>query len=227
MAENAIRFGVRSETGATAATWKCWTVSTRRNDVYLACRALKGELKVSLHQSGRWHIGYTEPFFAEAFSDSSRRPKSRFIQSWRRPQPMMPGVTLALRVMTPWSSLTESDEKRDPRVIAIPPAPAGQAVEVAIVITSESYLTPGWPGQTEMGTSLVGSLALPNGDKVWLVYRNIPFAMPTSERGQGTFFKGFDRTALKKPGLRAIVFGSEPGTVYDVAVVAKNGLPSG
>lgn len=57
MAKRSLRFGIHDGFTRRAATWKVWTETANGNsDVYLACRALGGSLKASLHQSGSWHI---------------------------------------------------------------------------------------------------------------------------------------------------------------------------
>jgi hypothetical protein len=188
--------------------------------VYLACRELRGEFKASLHESGEWHIGYSEAFYDDAFPESGARPESRFIEEWPRPQPIEPGVTLAFRVLTLWSSATD-DRPLAPRVFTVPAPPHGEAVEVAVLITAPSFPTSTWPGHANMGTKPIGSFQLASGDTVWLVYRNHPFAVPPLPPARGTLFKGVDKSALDSPRLRAIVFGQETDgsrTVIDVPV---------
>ncbi len=222
MSERAIRFEVRSESGLTGASWKCWTEGRDKNDVYILCRELGGAFKVSLHESGKWHIGFSETFYAEAFSESGPRPDSRLIESWMRPRPIMPGVTLAFRVLTPWSSATNSSRDPDPQIVGIPPAPEGEAVEASVLITETSFHTEGWPGHARMGTKLVDSFGLPNGDSVWVVYRNVPFAWTSVPTGHGTFFEGVDGTALDALGLRAVVVAADSeGFAVLIDVVVK------
>jgi hypothetical protein len=152
MSEQAVRFAVRAADGRKSATWKCWTPGAPKHDVYLACRALKGELKVSLHQSGAWHIAFTPQTFAGGFADASNRPDSRFMDSWPRPKEIAPGVRLAFRVSIPWFSATILNTEPDSAVIWLPPAPEGQTVEVAVVITAPECQVLGWPGKDSMHT---------------------------------------------------------------------------
>lgn len=78
-----------------------------------------------------------------------------------------------------------------------------------------------------MGTSLVGSIALENGDRVWAVSWVIE--MPDLSRlnkGKGGFYKGHSRADLKGAQLRALVFGDETDgsrVLYDCRVQGPNG----
>ncbi len=108
-----IRFTVRNQGGQRAATWKCWS-PPGKEDVYLTCREVSGALKASLHESGNWHIAYFEGFFEESVPEEHRTERGRFIDQWSRPKPIAPGITLAFRIITPWSSYLRP---------AIPPNP--------------------------------------------------------------------------------------------------------
>ena len=226
MPEVAIRFVVCSSTGLTGASWKCWTPGTRSSEVYLACRALRGELKASLHESGQWHIAFSPQFYADEFGGSSDAPSSRFLLTWPQPAQIVPGVTLAFRVLTPWSSLTFPQGTVEPGVIVIGAPPEGLAVEVAVLITAPSFQTEYWPGYSNMQTTLVGSFPLFSGSKVWLVYRNTPFAFSQPMKAQGTFFRGVDRSSLARDNLRAIIFGDFPDGSRGMVDVPVAQMPS-
>ena len=94
MAEQAIRFSVCSDNGFRASTWKCWTPSGKE-DVYLTCRELGGMLKVSLHESGRWHFAYDQSFFERSVSETDRTERGRYIDSWLRPSPLAAGHVIS------------------------------------------------------------------------------------------------------------------------------------
>lgn len=54
-----LRFAVGVPTGASTNSWKVWV---RGDDVYVACRDNFREIKVSLHASGIWRVGFTDDF---------------------------------------------------------------------------------------------------------------------------------------------------------------------
>lgn len=224
MGEQAIRFGVRAASGRRAATWKVWAPSGSAHDVYLAYRALKGELKASMHQSGAWHIFFSKQFYESGFADEGTRPATRFSDKWPRPSEIVPGVTLAFRIVVPWFSATVEAPKEEPEVVWVPPASDGHAIEFAIIITSPTCVVSDWPAKRSMKSEFVGSFPLISGEAVWVVHTTIPFKVPGPTRGAARFFKGVNPTELKSGGLRAVVFGSEPDgsrVMYDVPVIAE------
>lgn len=227
MAQRALRFGIRDR-DKRAATWKLWTETARGNsDVYLACRALGGSLKASLHQSGNWHIAYSREAFEQLVIGSVPNATNRFIDKWPRPSEIATGVTLAFRIVTPWSAVTSMiDNSDDSAITWLPNAPRQKATEVDILFVNAAVPVTDWPGKRSMGTSLVGSIALENGYRVWAVSWVIE--MPDLSRlnkGSGGFYKGRSRADLKDAQMRALVFGNETDgsrVLYDCPVQGPN-----
>lgn len=227
MAQRSLRFGISDGIGLRAATWKLWTeTSGGKSEVYLACRSLGGTLKASLHQSGNWHIAYSHKTFKEKVEGAIPKFKDRFIERWPRPSEIAPGVSLAFRIVTPYSAVTSSlDTGNFKGVQWLPNAPELKATEIDILITKPTTKVTGWPGKRSMGTSLIGSFPLNNGETVWAVYWVID--MPDISqlgRGTGHLFKGRTREDLESEDLRALVFGTERDgsrVMYDCAVQRK------
>lgn len=223
MTQRALRFGIR-EGDKRAATWKLWTETAHESsEVYLACRALGGSLKASLHQSGNWHIAYSKQTFEERVLGAVPKSTDRFIEKWPKPPEIAPGVTLAFRIITPSSAATSAIEASNiSGVTWLPNAPVEMATEIDIFFVSAATPVSGWPGKRSMGTSLIGSILLENGDKVWAVSWLID--MPDLSRlskGRGGFYKGRSRADLEGAQLRALVFGNEADgsrVMYDCAV---------
>jgi hypothetical protein len=226
MSQKALRFGIQDGV-RRAATWKLWTETAHGNsEVYLACRALGGSLKASLHQSGNWHIAHSQRTFEERVQGAIPRFTDRFIDKWPRPPEITPGVTLAFRIVTPSSAVSSSiDGSNVSGVIWLPNAPTEKATEIDIFFVNSATPPSGWPGKRSMGTSLVGSLPLENGDKVWVVYWVIDMPdLSQLNKGRGGFYKGRSRADLEGAQLRALVFGNEPDgsrVMYDCAVQDK------
>jgi hypothetical protein len=228
MPENAIRFGIRAVSGHRAATWKCWTGGIDGSEVYLACRELNGELKASFHESGQWHIAYSPKFFGERFEEATR-PATRFVDKWPRPIEIAPGFTLAFQILVPWSSATVPDSRGEADIVWVSPAPHGQAVEISVVITSPACRVSDWPGKRSMQTELIGSISLPNGQTVWVIYRRIDMVLPELPAGALRYFKGADKTRLRTAGLRALVWGDRPDgarVIWDLPVKSDTNAPS-
>jgi hypothetical protein len=227
MSQRALRFGIHDGAGCRAATWKLWTeASGGKSDVYLACRSLGGVLKASLHESGNWHIAYSQQAFKENVEGVIPKFTGRFIEKWPRPSEIAPGVTLAFRIVTPWSAVKNPIVGSDTTDVTwLPNAPERRATEVDILLVKPTTPVVGWPGMRSMGTSLIGSIHLESGETVWAVYWMV--AMPNLAnvtKGIGRFYKGKSKRDLKGEGLRALVFGTEPDgsrVMYDCAVQGR------
>lgn len=215
MPERSIRFGITDHAGQCAATWKCWTQVRRgRRDVYLACRVLQGNVKLSLHESGRWHVGFDTTRFASMFEKNSE-PPTRFAGKWVKPAPLIEGLTLACRVHTPWYAVTIPVSSLDGQVTWIQTAPQGQSIEVVIFLSEPGTLVTGWPGRRSMNTNLVGSIEIDGGGHVWAVHHSIPLVEPNLQTASAPrYFKGAGEQNLLEEGTRAVVWGDcEDGSV--------------
>lgn len=229
MAQRSLRFGIKNNSGKRAATWKLWTETSGGNsEVYLACRALGGTLKTSMHQSGKWHISFSNKTFEESVKCTASKIEDRFIEKWPRPADIAPGIILAYRIVTPYSSITSStqDGGKYKNVKWLPNALESKATEIDILISKTETSINGWPGKNSMGTSLIGSFPLESGEIVWAVYWVIDMPdMSKCENGTLHFFNGKNKKDLKSNSLRALVFGAEPDgsrVIYDCTVENKN-----
>lgn len=214
--------------GQRAATWKLWTETAGgKSDVYLACRELGGLLKTSLHESGKWHIAFEATAFEERVKGAIPSINDRFLDKWPRPVEYAPGVTLAFRIVTPWSAVSTDIEpsRTKKQVIWLSNAPEPKATRIEIFVTKPSTHTTGWPGKQGMGTSLIGSIPLQNGETIWAVYRvtDMPKIQLPGGTGAVNFFRGCSERDLRKPGsnLKTIIRCDEAnGTpaMYDCRV---------
>jgi hypothetical protein len=226
MPEIALRFGLSNGAGLRAATWKLWTNNTDgKFDVYLANRALGDTLKASLHESGQWHIAYSQKTFEEQVQGAIPQQDKRFIETWPRPPEIEPGITLAYVIITPSAGVTAPiDPKFDKKIQWLRNAPEGKATEIAILIAKpeKKFEAGDWPGKASRGTSLIGSFPLANGETVWVVGTHVPQPdIKVAGPGVGRFYKGKSREDLKDANLRVIVFGDGPAgsrVMYDCPV---------
>ncbi|MDB4883276.1 MAG: hypothetical protein JWL95_2042 [Gemmatimonadetes bacterium] len=126
------RFAIGTPNGLSTNSWKVWV---QRNDAYVACRDNFKEIKVSLHASGTWRLGFTE----QAIND---RPDlvpiggDRAIQKWR--PPLDQALVSAFYLLAPPASLyLKPEQRRDwPRtVLFIEPETRGaEFVTVCVVV---------------------------------------------------------------------------------------------
>jgi len=205
----AIRFAVGSPAGLHSVIWRLW-VSKGKSDVYLAARTLAPHIKVSLHESGLWQHSFSREL-AERQSMAVRH-RSR----WSPPPDLIPGVTLAYRVIVPWCSVTLRYEihRRPPQVVWIPAPPDGWIVEFQIWLTASGALVSNWPGRRSRGTVLVGKVGLTSGGSVWVTALEEPAPAQVLEQvrqwrewwGSSEIAK---RGELAGANMRALLFGEE------------------
>lgn len=215
MPEHALRFGVIGNPGWRAETWKCWTYrGSGKRDVYLACRALGSALKLSLHESGRWHVSFDAKQFAQLFEDASA-PSDRFIGKWKQPEPLVGDLTLACRIHVPWHAATIPDSSLDERVHWIECAPHGQSVEIAVFLQGRPPDESEWPGRDSMETKLVGQLPLEDSGSVCVVHRVcLPIDQKLPPMSSPHYFKGKSEEHLLGQANRALMWGvSDDGSV--------------
>ena len=228
MTKNSIRFGITDGAGNRASTWKIWSPSNK-SDVYLACRSLGGYLKASFHESGSWHIAYTQETFEDLVEGVIRSQTSRFLEKWPRPSTIAPGTTLAYRIITPHSAVnTKFDQKSFKRNVTwIACDFPHDATEVAVLIISPNTKCTGWPGKNSMNTELIGSYRMANDETVWVVFRGIDMPdLSKITQGSVNFYRGKSREDLMSSGLRALVFDDAPDgsrVLYDVSVEYQDG----
>jgi hypothetical protein len=223
MAKSSIRFGITNGRGESASTWKIWN---NKSDVYLASRSQGGSFKVSFHAKCNWRFAFTKEMYLKEKEYNPDWRKDRLIEEWAKPKPLSEGVTLAYRIITPWSSVRIPIRKTAENIVYIPNAPENKAIEIYIIITSPNINITGWPGKRAMNTSLVGSFLIDNGDTIWVVYKEIDnpqLNLPIN--GNTYYFNGKSKKDLKSHNLRAFLYGSyndESRWVYDSVVEMKN-----
>jgi len=227
MPERAVRFGVADSEKRRAASWKCLTYfGSSKKDVYVACRALAGAIKLSLHETGRWHVAFDYAKFPTLFNPGSE-PPTRFSGVWERPAPIVEGLTLACRIHTPWYAATIQEQALDPEITWIDPASAGQSVEVAVFLSKQLIDPNAWPGRRSMQTKLVGWFELDGGGSAWVVHRCCPaIEQKLPPVSVPRYFRGKAESDFLAPGVRAIAWGvHDDGSIVfqeGPVVVTKN-----
>ena len=131
-----VRFAVGPPDGLTSNAWKIWT--GKAGDIYIACRDNFKEVKVSLHASGRWRMGFT----AEALSKNERLllpDENRAWEVWDEPPASLPGAVVAFKLLFPTSELAVRPDQRGPKqwqgVMHIESAPPGKATAITLFVT--------------------------------------------------------------------------------------------
>jgi hypothetical protein len=205
MPKRVMRFGVGDASRKlSATTWSCWTNGTGKKDVYVACRAMAGTLKVSLHETGQWHLAFHSENFPSLFADGAA-PATRFIDRWQRPRPLASEVTLACRIYTPWNAVTVQQQALESKVTWIAPAPSGQSTEFGIFLCDGRFPAGDWPSHGTMDTQPVGRFEVDGGGEVWILYRYVsclPYKPMTGV--QPRYLAGQTEADLLATGNRAL-----------------------
>ena len=103
-----IRFAVTMSDGSTSNAWRVWT-ETR--DAYICCRDNMGEIKISLHGSGKQHIAFRSE------TGIQMQPGSRFWNQWTEPPQQDPAIPSFKLVFPPWGvRLTDDDRSKTKRI---------------------------------------------------------------------------------------------------------------
>lgn len=132
-----VRFAVGPPNGLTSNAWRIWT--TKNGNVYIACRDNFKEVKVSLHASGRWRMGFT----AEAVAKNSNLlpgDQNRAWEVWDEPPAKLPNTVIAFRLVFPTSELAVRPEQRTSskwtNTVYIEAAPTGKVTVVTLFVTT-------------------------------------------------------------------------------------------
>jgi hypothetical protein len=214
MANHHVRFAVRSPDGATTDIWKCWTRSgTGKRDVYLTSRPLGNAMKLSMHESGRWHVSFHMDKKDTLFSPQTI-PASRFLGVWDRSSALASPYILGAKVLFPWTSPTMPPREAPVDTKWLMCAGKGEMVEVSIFLVNVSIGSDEWPGKQAMGAGLVGRMPLDGGGEVILVYRYAEMVkVEIPGNGRPTFFRGQTNADLLEAN-RTVVWGDSPeGTI--------------
>lgn len=211
MPETSIRFGIRNNANKRSSIWKCWTNSGKgKNDVYVANRAIGKAMKVSLHESGSWHIAFDSHFLNNEIEGESLR-SNRFVDKWPRPREISKGCTLALRIVISEDVITIPITDRDPlSTIWIASPPPDKAIEIVLLFTTPCADVSNWPGRDSMKAQLLGTFQIESGYRAWLVYYTVDKPTMDQRKGIMTLFKSGKALARQKGIYRAIIPSQAP-----------------
>jgi hypothetical protein len=226
MPKRELRFSISSGKGTRASTWKCWSPSGKtKTDLYIANREIGHALKVSLHESGKCHLAYFQNYWLANTPRPHHHSNSRFVDKWEAPAPLVPGLTLVLRIVTPSLSANTRYEETDYKKMNwLRNSPDGKATEIDIFLTDPGLNVDGWPGKNTMKNQLVGSFELADGSIVWVLSMVIDMPDLGKKRIIPYFFNGKEKRDLVDNNLRMLLHGDEPDgskTLYDCVIMFK------
>ena len=161
-----LKFAIGSWVGFSSNSWR---VFNNGNDIYVCCRDNYREVKWSLHESGRWRMGFTSEGFVETAA-LHRLDQDRAWMKWSPPAEFAPGVVHALSLDFFTQELAVTGEFRPDsfwkRVTMTEAAPDGHYVRARILIADREAMT--FHHEAGLPSFLLGSFPLANGKWVYL-----------------------------------------------------------
>lgn len=128
------RVAVGTPSGPSTNSWRIWV---QGDDVYIKCRDNFRELKVSLHASGIWRLGFTEEFIRSR-PDFLPDGKDRVWKKWRPSftDPKRPVIGFQVVALTPTLYLNPQDRQSwpDSVVFVEPPADAQRMTVLSVTV---------------------------------------------------------------------------------------------
>jgi hypothetical protein len=169
-------FAVGDPEGISSNSWRLWT--SKKGDVYLACRDNFQYAKVSLHASGDWRVAFTSEAVERQpeLADVKARKVRREWSMWRRPEPQLPNTVIAFRLFFPESQLGVLPHQRQTRTweknrIFIEALPSPRFTAVTLFVTMPDAL----PLKHESEPShFLASLDMGNGERAQLIAHGEP-----------------------------------------------------
>lgn len=170
MADCTIRFVV----GTVEEHSLSWTLRARAHDngteIYLFPREISNDYHVSLHKSGEWHVRIGEE---EALARGYETAEL-IGPTWKRPDEIGPGVTLALRIIVPRAAISRTHPvSKSSACVFIPPPAEEKSIEVAVCLTRSRGPEDRWVGKHSMGTELVARCPISEPEWLSVVWREI------------------------------------------------------
>jgi hypothetical protein len=208
MPDHKIRFAVSAPDGGRSDVWTCWTnVGKGKRDVYLTSKPLGYAAKLSLHESGQWHVAFLAEKRDELFDPGTAPPPDRFMGKWERADALKNPIVRAAVVYFPWSCPFAGEPVHKP-VAWLPIAPEKQMTEVWVLLIDGQLQPNDWSAKDSMGTKLVGHMPMEHGGTVAIVYGEVPmFEGGEPRQGVPRYFKGSSEADLAQVN-RLVAWGA-------------------
>jgi hypothetical protein len=163
-----LRFAVGSAIGPRSRSWRLW-VPKRKSDVYISSRRLGNSVKVSLHEPGPSRYALTTEWIRQSGFQGPAGSHWRLASECERPRPRLPRqIARPFSIIVPCDEVLDRGMPETGDVVWIPPPPEGTCIHFDVVYTSAGVIVTGHPGARSMGTRLVGSVQLQNGERVFV-----------------------------------------------------------
>ena len=165
------RIAVGSVAGVNSPILRVWA-TRNKSDVYVSFREIASAVKISLHEGGECHSGLTSEFAADEQDVVLAGGGSRHQHRWKRRTHLGSHSSAVLHICFPHSEFRTWRTKpvTEKNVTWLPSPSEKRSVIVSCIYTGCVRPDDKWPDR-DRGAQLLGSEVLPNGEKLWLVWR--------------------------------------------------------
>jgi hypothetical protein len=196
-------------------------VPPNKSDVYISSRRVANSVKVSLHEPGPSRFALTKEHVTGPNPIPVRGDDPRGPIQWERARPRLPDapITRVFSILVPAGEVTDRSYPETSSIVWRTPPAEGMCVSYDVLYTAAGLTVEGHPGARSMGTELVGTLTLANGEQVWVV----AWEHELDEKGRVQIerlrqARVFDAEGNKIENVGALMFGVEDsvGVFIDV-----------
>lgn len=190
--------------GVGSSTWSV-VGSKKSGDLYFSGREIMGDLKISLHESGRTRMAWTTAAASSRIAVDTDRVLSR----WTATDSLPGGWALVLRMSIPDSALSQilpplAEHPTRPTV-TLPAAGPGRTIEVRVLLGEPGCLGIRLEGEVEE----VGRMMLGDGTKVFVTAWSHPTTAEVEEQLIQVRTHALAAGAFERPVPRAIAWGHD------------------
>jgi hypothetical protein len=167
MPDPTLRFAAGSPKRPNSGVWRLWS---HRSDTYLAARVLAHLFKFSMHESGQWNWASTSQS-GIVERETGLRPR----RTWTRPPEFTPGWVQGPAVAVPWvkwrGQFQPIGQSPPPDTLWVPGPARKRKLVFNVLFAAATVAADAINSVSQPGDWIVGSLALSNGETVWLQAR--------------------------------------------------------
>lgn len=194
LTEQPLRFAIGTPLGPSTNSWRVWV---HGNDTYVACRDNFREIKVSLHASGVWRVGFTRDF-VKLRPDMLPDGKDRVWKKWTPRLDEKHRSVVGFQVAAPTAALyIDRDARRNwPTSIVFvepPPDPSMMTVISVVVVLGRA------PVKVTKGNGLPIALVPLGESRTVQLVATYEEAAPTLEVIKGAFGRAVAQIGGPKP----------------------------
>ncbi len=140
------RIAVGNAQGPQSAVFRIWSPKGG-SDIYAAVRDIAGEIKISLHESGKCSAGLTTQFALKESEAVNDMGGSRHQSQWLRLTNVGSKIVTPLQFVVPSSELTKWKNKSTDSVTWIEPPGLGRSLIISCIFSGQSISDDAWPGR--------------------------------------------------------------------------------